>query len=241
MVHVVVVPETDIEIVPQSLARSDTLEKSFDISPDRQRQFVLGQDSAKCLLGLLVPSENEENLRVIEYYAIEPGPVLRKAPQHMRGLAVMSARKQRASCQEPEGGSVGAIPARLDRGPPKESIGCLRSSRIDKTLGESEHPLDCEISGHVPVGVRGSERFGPNRTWLRTTGQIDAGRKYGGCEAAVSVQCLQGAGMQVWRLAPKTPVRESRSNLPTASSAFGPVNAPSIVKRRLPSGLPWVL
>ena len=150
-------------------------------------------------------------------------------PQELCGLAVMSARQQRPSYQEPKGVSVGTLGACLDRSPLKESVGRLRSFRIDKTPGDSEPPFDGGTSDLAPVGVRIDGRFGAHCFGPRITAQVDASREDGGCEAAVSAQCLQGVGMQVWRLAPKTPVKESRSNSPTASSAFGPVNVPYIV------------
>ena len=99
---------------------------------------------------------------------------------------MMSVRQQRLGRQEPNGNGVGALRACLDRSPPKEPVGRLRSSRIDKTPRDREHASDGGTSGLTSVGVRTGARFGARCFGLRTTAQANAGRNDDGCEAAVS-------------------------------------------------------
>ena len=109
VVHVVVVPEPEIEFDAQALPGTDPLEKAFHVPPHHRGKLPLAADLPEHRSRVVVAAQRVESRGVVEHEAVFQRMLRDELGQDQRGRLVLPQPHQRLRHQEADGGGVRAV------------------------------------------------------------------------------------------------------------------------------------
>ena len=146
IIHIVVVPESNVEIDPPALSSTNAFEEPLHQGERSRGQILPAADIPEHRVRLVVAPEVKKDRRVFQSNGEKVGPILREPAEKLRRLHVVEPREQSLRRQEPKRGRVDAMRRQGQQRPAQQPVCRLRLS--------GEYQPVCRIQRLVSVDLR---------------------------------------------------------------------------------------